>query len=378
MASGGSSLAKVIREIPGYDPYASAGESWFDESAAQRAVDFFGHDTDGCLRHVEGDLRGKLFKLERWQQAIVANLFGWKMRDTMGREVRRYREAMVFVPRKNGKTPLVAGIALFVLFCDDEKAQQNYCAAADRNQAGYLFRHARGMVDLEPELSRRCRIYGGNAAAGQSKSIVREDEGSFLRVLSADADTKHGGNSHFIAIDELHTQPSRDLVDVLQSSLASANRKQPLMIHVTTAGFDRHSICYEKYEYACRVRDGIINDPSFLPVIYEAPVESDWKDESVWAKANPNFGISVSVDYLRRECQKGIDSPAYQNTFRRLYLNQWTEQDVRWLDMDKWDAGNTPIDPADFEGQPCFAGLDLASTNDIAALVLLFPVESDD
>ena len=374
MASVVSSLADTIRLIPGYDPYATAGESWFDEDAAQRAIDFFGHPKDGCLRHVEGAKRGELFVLEPWQQAIIANLFGWKMRDSFGRVARRYREAFLFVPRKNGKTPLIAGMSLFVLFCDDESGQQNYCAAADREQAGFLFRHAKGMVDLEPELSGRCRVYGGNAAAGQSKSIVREDEGSFLRVISADADTKHGGNSHFIVIDEEHTQPNRDLVDVLQTSMASANRKQPLIVHVTTAGFDRNSICYEKYIQSCQVRDGIINDPAFLPVIYEAKPDADWKDEATWFACNPNLGVSVSLEYLKRECQRAIESPAYQNTFKRLHLNIWTEQDTRWLDMDKWDACGTPFDVSDFEGQPCFAGLDLASTTDIAALVLVFPV----
>ncbi len=143
---------KLLSLIPGYDPIATAGDAWFDPQAAQLAIDFFPE----CLRHVEGGLAGKPFELEPWQQAIVACLFGWKRRDRLGRVVRRYREALLYVPRKNGKTPLAAGIGLYVLFCDEEAGQQDYVAAADREQAGLLFRQAKGMVEAEPELAGRC------------------------------------------------------------------------------------------------------------------------------------------------------------------------------------------------------------------------------
>src|SRR5262245_55033071 len=159
------------------------------------------------------------------------------------------------------------------------------------------------MVEQEPELAARCKIFGGTAAAGQAKSLCKPDN-SFLQVLSADATTKHGGNSHLIVIDELHTQPDRELVDVLSTSMASQNRKQPLLIHLTTADFARPSICNEKHDYACKVRDGIIDDPTFLPAIYEAPRDADWKDPAVWRLANPNLGVSVSEEYLERECAK--------------------------------------------------------------------------
>ncbi len=358
----------LLRLIPGYDPIATAGDSWFDPVAAQLAVDFFPE----CLCHVEGDLAGKPFVLEPWEKCIVANLFGWKRKDAQGREVRRYRECLIFIPRKSGKTPLGAGIALCVLFTDDEAGQQDFIAAADRGQAGLLFRHAKGMVEAEPELKRRCKIYGGNASAGQSRSIFREDTMSFLKIISADAATQHGGNTHLAIIDELHTQPNRDLVDVLTTSMASANRKQPLLIFITTADFDRPSICNEKHDYASKVRDGILTDPSFLPVIYEAPRAADWKSPDVWAAANPNLGVSVSLEYLKRECQKAQDIPAYENTFRRLHLNQKTETDTRAIPMDRWDAC-PPLAAENFERAECYAGLDLSITTDLSAFVLLFP-----
>ena len=371
-------LEEVIRLIPGYDPYAMAGDCWFSDSDAQSAIDFFQHPTDGCLRHVEGGLAGELFILEPWQQAIIANLFGWKKIDDKGREVRRYREAFIYVPRKNGKTPIAAGICNYVLFCDGEAGAQIYSAAAEREQASYLFRHAKGMIEREPALSRRAKIFGG---VGHRSIQLRDDEASVYKVLSADADTKHGGNSHLVVIDELHAQPNRDLVDVLQTSLASANRKQPMLIHITTADFDRESICNEKHSYACKVRDNGGDkskpgyDPSFLPVIYEATNEDDWTSEEVWAKANPNLGVSVSLEYLRRECKRAEETPTYQNTFKRLHLNIKTTNDSVFLDMGKWDALPQAPSLDKFAGRVCYGGLDLSTTTDLTAFVLAFPPE---
>jgi phage terminase large subunit-like protein len=246
----------------------------------------------------------------------------------------------LYVPRKNGKTPLSAGICNYVLFCDGEPGAQIYSAAAEKEQAALLYRHAVGMITQEPELDSRARIYKGHKSV-----VLKDDPGSVFKVLSADADTKHGGNSHLVLIDELHAQPNRELVDVLQTSMASANRPQPLLVHITTADFDRESICNEKHDYACKVRDGIIEDESFLPIIYEVTKDDDWKDERVWHKANPNLGVSVSLDYLRRECKRAQDTPTYENTFKRLHLNLKTQNDVRWLQLDRWDACAGPVDP---------------------------------
>ncbi len=363
--------AGLLRLLPGYDPFRSPGGARFDPDAASKAVGF----VEDCLRHVEGDKAGQPFLLEAWQKAFVGNLFGWLREDSLGRVVRRYREALLYVPRKNGKTPLTAAIALYVFFCDGEAGQQDYIAAADREQAGLLFRQARGMIEQERELFGRCRIYGGNASAGQSRSVYRERDGSFLRVVSADADTRHGGNTHLAVIDELHAQPSRDLVDVLITSTASLNRKQPLTVYVTTADFNRSSICNEIHERACKVRDGIIDDPGFLPAVYEALRDDDWTDTAVWRKSNPNLGVSVSEEYLERECAKAKESPAYENTFRRLHLNQKTETDTLAIPMARWDACAGTL--GELEGLPCFAGLDMSTTTDLSALVLVFPPDEE-
>src|SRR5262245_25134553 len=205
----------LLLSIPGYDPISTAAGAWFDGEAARLALDFF----PAMLRHVEGPMAGQPFRLERWQQAFLANLFGWKVRDADGRTVRRYRECLVYIPRKNGKTPLGAGIGLRSLFCDPEAGQQNFLAAATREQAGKTFRHCRLMVEREPDFRKVLRVYGGNASAGQSRSIVREEDLSFLKVIAADDAGTHGDNASLIIVDELHAQESRDLIDVLQTGM---------------------------------------------------------------------------------------------------------------------------------------------------------------
>jgi phage terminase large subunit-like protein len=357
---------KLIRLIPGYDPIATAGDCIFDIGAAQHAIDFF-HE---CLRHVKGELAGKPLILERWEQSILANLFGWKRPDGM----RRYREALVLVARKNGKTTFAAGIALYMLFCDNEPGAEVYSAAADRGQAALVFDQGAGMVRQEDQLYSRSTIYGGGPA-GQSKAITLNDYSGFWKVLSADAHTKHGLNVHCGIVDELHAHPTRDLTDVIITGTGS--RRQPLILEITTSDFDRESICNEKREYAEKVRDGIIEDISFLPVLFAAAPEDDWTDRKIWKKANPNLGVSVSMEYLARECQRAREIPAYENTFKRLHLNIKTEQATRWLPMDKWDecAGEFTYEQMakELEGQSCFAGVDLATTDDLAACVLYFP-----
>jgi len=355
----------LLRSLPKYDPFEQAGEHYFDREAAQIVVDFFAE----CLTHIEGEKSGQPFTLEHWQEAIIRNLFGWKRPDG----TRRYREVFIYVPRKNGKTPLAAGILNYVLFCDGEPGAQIYGAAADTDQAAVLFRHAKGMVKNEALLDEQARIYDAHRSI-----VLLADFASSYRVLSAEADTKHGGNSHLCLIDELHAQPNRNLVDVLQTSLASKNRRQPMIIYITTADFDRPSICNEKHGYACKVRDGIIDEPSLLPVIYETLHDEDWKNEKTWEASNPNLDISVSRDYLRSECKKAIEIPAYENTFKRLHLNMKTEQAERVIVMDQWDAVKREVAEKEFLGQPFYGALDIGATSDFTAWIKLFPHKDEE
>ena len=336
------------------------GEFWFDAAAAELACDFF----PTYLVHVKGELAGKPLALDEWQkERIIRPMFGWKRQDG----TRRYRTVYIEIPRKNGKTTLLAGIALILLLVDREPGAEVYSAAADRDQAAIAFNVASQMVEAHPALAERCEVL--------KKVITSHGGANVYRVLSADVKTKHGFNGHGVLVDELHAQPNRDLWDVLTTSTGA--RRQPLTVAITTAGYDRHSICWEQHEYACKVRDGIIEDDSFLPIIFAADPDDDYTDPKVWAKANPGLGTSIREEYLAAECKKAQETPAYQNTFRRLHLNQWTEQATRWIDMTTWDEGAKPVPEFALRGRTCYAGLDLSSTTDITALALLFPPGDD-
>lgn len=373
----------LLKLLPGYDPYADAEAYVFESDAAREALDFF----ETRLHHVKGAKAREPFILEPWERSIIANLFGWFNLET---GLRRYREAFIFVARKNGKTPLAAGIILYLLFQDEEPGAEVYGAASEYKQASLVFEHARGMVQQNDDLRERSKIY-----AGQAKSIQLDESTGYAtyRVVASDAYSAHGWNTHGAVIDELHTQPNRDLVDALLTSTGA--RREPLIVMITTSDFERPgSICNEKHDYAGKVRDGIIQDSTFLPAIYEADRDDDWTDVETWRKANPNLGVSKSMEYMERECRRAQEIPACENTFKRLDLNIRTEQDVRLIPMDKWDACHGKVDPsidvpgqiwscsilshADranmLAGELCIAGLDLSSTQDIAAFVLLFPV----
>jgi phage terminase large subunit-like protein len=337
---------------------SSADGFRFDEVEAKRAVEFCAK----FLTHIKGEWAGSPLELADWEAKFIRELFGWKRADG----TRKYRKALLFIARKNGKTTLGAAIALYLLFADREPGAEIYSVAADRDQAAIMFETARGMVENSPELNRRCEIY--------RRSIVVPSTSSAYHVLSADAPSKHGKNSHAVLFDELHAQPNRELYDVMKTSMGS--RRQPLFLMFTTAGFDRTSVCFEEYQYACQVRDGIVKDDTYLPMIYECADKetADWKDENVWKMANPGLGTSPKVEFLREECRRASESVAYQNTFRRLYLNQWTEQDTRWLDIDRWDTcGEYRFDPAELRGRVGYMALDLSSRVDISAQSICFP-----
>ena len=359
--------------LPGYDPVATAAPGeWFDVEAAEGASEFFRE----WLVFVEGEKAGEAFELEPWQEAIVGCLIGWKRSDGL----RRYRESLIYVPRKSGKTPMCAGLVNYMLFCDDEPGAQLVSAAADREQASHVFRHAAHMVMRNPELDKHVKIYR------TYKSIELSADGSVYKALSSDANTKHGSNLSFIIVDELHAHPSRDLVDVL--STGTGSRRQPLMIYITTADYDRESICNEKHDYATKVRDQVVGDSAFLPVVYEAAPDDDWTSPETWTKVNPNLDVSVRREYLERECKRAQDQPSYENTFKRLHLNIKTQQDVRWISLPAWDAcPDNGIGDAvrwrewameHLAGRRCVEALDLSSKMDLTADVLVFPPSGDD
>lgn len=324
---------------------------------AGRAVKFIAN-----LKHHKGEWAGMPFILEPWQRDnIIIPLFGTLNPDG----TRQYRYCYIELPRKNGKSTLAAAIALALLFVDGEMGAEIYSAANDRIQASLVFDEAAEMVKQAPALMKRSRILDSQ------KRIIYYRTRSFYRAISAENYTKYGFNAHGIIYDELHAAPDRELWDVLTT--ATGSRRQPLIVAITTAGYDRNSICYEQHDYALKVLNGIIDDPTFLPVIYSAPEDADWKDEKVWYNCNPALNVFRSLKEMRTLAAKAKETPALEMTFRRLYLNQWTSSAERWLPMDKWDACGKAINKNNLKGRVCYGGLDLSATTDLTALSMVFP-----
>lgn len=326
----------------------------------QAAVDRVVSRVD-CLQHAKGHGAGERFNLRPWQTAILAELFGRLRPD--GR--RQYRTCYLEIPRKNGKSELAAAIALYMLMGDGEMGAEVIGAAAEREQASLVFNAAAHMVRTNPTLDAQCKVIQS------TRRIVHYATGSFYKAISAEAYSKHGFNASAIIYDELHAAPNRELWDVLTTSIGA--RAQPLIFVITTAGWDRSSICWELHEYAVKVRDGVVDDPTFLPVLFTAGEDEDWEDEAVWRRCNPALGDFRSLEEMRDKAREAKAKPAYQNTFRRLYLNQWTQQDTRAIDMKLWQLCQTP--PEVPRGTPCYAGLDLGLSDDFSSHVLVWPLE---
>ncbi len=414
-------LTEVIRLIPGYDPYRDAegcafydldgeqhiADCWFDEDAAQHRIDFI-HE---CVTHTEGKLSGLPFILEPWEQAIVGNVFGWKrpylpkQRDELARiykaggidtgaieEIieagsRRYREIFMMVGRKNGKTPFGAAIVCAVMHTDNEPGAQIYSLASKRDQAELVHGHVKQMHRNCEEMSKRVKLF-------QYSITLNEDPRTSYKYVSAKEGGSHGANAHLVMDDETHTQPNRKLIEAFKTAMGA--RVQPLMFHMTTSDYERpDSICNELCDYSIKVRDGIIKNPAFLPVIYamtreeaETIIETEdgdkfgWEIPERWKEtANPNLGVSLSWQDMHDACDLAKNSPPALGSFLRLHLNVRTEQISSWLPMDKWHAcGEGAEDPIAWrrealerlKGQTCEVAVDLGAVSDLTAVALLF------
>jgi phage terminase large subunit-like protein len=347
-----------VRTLKKYTPtiYKADG-SVYNKAAADTAVNFI-----QCLKHTKGEWYGQNFALIDWQEQIIRDLFGI----IKPNGYRQFNSAYIEIPKKQGKSELAAAVALLLTCGDFEHGGEVYGCASDRQQASIVFDVAVNMVDQCPALKSRIKLMISQ------KRMVYKPLNSFYQVLSAEAYTKHGLNVHGVVFDELHSQPDRKLYDVMTHGSGDA-RKQPLYFLITTAGNDPHSICYEVHQKAKDILEGRKRDPTFYPVIYGAEDSEDWTSPSVWKKANPSLGITVDIEKLEAACESARQNPAEENLFRQLRLNQWVKQSVRWMPMERWDECAEVVPEDSLVGQECYAGLDLSSTTDISALVLVFP-----
>lgn len=338
---------------------SACGAYHYDEQAADLAVDFFSQH----LRLTDAEWAGRPFHLESWQaDDIIRPFFGWKRQDG----TRRYRRCFIWVPRKNGKTELAAGVSLIALLADGEMGGQVYSIASDKEQASLVFNKATAMVAMSPTLSRALECF--------KPSIFCPELNAAFKPLSGSSSGKHGLSASGIIGDEIHEWKNGDLYTFVHQSTAA--RRQPIEFIISTAGV-ASGFGFEQWKYCQRVLAGEIDDAETLIVVYAADPDDDWTDPKVWAKANPNLGVSVKQDYLAAECEKAKSSPRHENDFKRYHLNIWTEQATRWLPMDIWGAASDRWMQPEFEeelvGQLCYGGLDLSSTKDLTAYCLWFP-----
>lgn len=337
---------------------------YFDQEKADRAVAFFPR----FLRLVEGEWTGRPFHLQPWQAHDVRQIFGWLRRDN---GMRRYRFARLWMARKNGKTELAAGLAHLLAVGDGEPGAQVYSHALDGAQAAVSFEKAKRMVDFSPELA---RIY----EAPTSRAIFCPSLMSSFKWLSGEAFGKHGLNPHANIGDEAHAWRNGNLHTFLIQGMGA--RRQPLDITISTAG-EIKTYGHELYLASKAIQQDPTLDPETYVSIYEADAEDDWTDPKVWAKANPNLGVSLKLEFLESECKRALATPRLENDFKRYHLNIWVEQAKRWFPMRKW-ADNTrdPSDPdlwkslaAEMEGRKGYCGIDLGSTDDLTVKVWVFP-----
>ena len=336
--------------------------SHYDKAKADRAVKFIEN-----LCHTKGKWAGKRFWLLPWQEQLIRDIFGIVKPDGY----RRLRTAFVEICKKVGKSELAAAVALYLLYADNEPSAEVYGAAADRQQASIVFDVARQMVEMSPALLKRSKLMTA------TKRIVNYGNSGYYQVLSAEVGGKHGFSVSGLVFDEIHTQPNRQLYDVLTKGSSDA-RQNPLHFIITTAGTDRHSIAYELHTKAVDILEGRRVDPTFYPVVYGLKDDEDWEDEANWYKVNPSLGYTVDIERLRDAYREAKQNPADEVTFKWLRLNMWVSSTVAWIPDAIFMKGNEEIDLAALEGRDCYGGLDLSSTGDITALVLVFPPRDED
>lgn len=347
------------------------GRYFFDRGEANRWCRFI----EGHLRLTEGEKRGRRFKLQRWQRRIVRRVFGWRRRAD---GTRRYRRVWLELPRKNGKSEFAAALALALLVLDGEGGAQVYTCAIDKDQAKIVFDKAAVMAASSETVSRKVEVL--------KTSVYFSRLNGRLMPLSSVVATKHGLSPSAAVYDEVHEMPDGQLIDVVHKGTGA--RAQPLEIYITTAGLTGQGIAWEMHQYALDVLAGRVVDEELLVMIFAAGEKDDWRDPAVWAKANPSLNVSLKIGYLESECRLAQRSPRAENDFRRFHLNQWTSQAVRWLPMADWDlCSERPGDPGywqdlraamrdgAFRDRRAYAGLDLAKSRDMTALVWYLPAD---
>jgi len=323
----------------------------FCEDSARRALKIF-----DFLKHSKGELAGQVIELSPHQAWVIACVFGWIYEET-GK--RRFKTVYEEVARKDGKTTKLAGIGAFGLTKDNEGGPEVYAAATKREQSKILFDEVCRMIKQSPPLRKRLDV--------QQHRIINPSNFGKFEPLSADGNTMDGLNPHFALVDELHAHKTPEVWNVLNSALGA--RLQALIWAITTAGFNKNGICYEIREYAVKVLTGVIDDDSFFSIIFTIDEGDDWQDESCWIKANPNLGVSISLDYLREQARQAAVMPTAKTNFLTKHLNVWVTGDSLWCNIEKWKECGDDYTIEDLkDAVEVYLAVDLSSTSDISSI----------
>ncbi|MFT8640098.1 terminase large subunit [Bifidobacterium sp.] len=321
------------------------------------------------LRHTQGKWAGKPLDPASWQVAwILAPAFGWLHPNEDGKYVRIINDLYVDVPRKNGKSTLSGGIAVYMLGADGESGAQVVCAASTEHQAGFVFQPVKQLVEKTPALE--------GVMKAHQKRIVHPSSGSYMEVISSAADAAHGMNLHCFICDELHVYKSADLVHTLQTGRGS--RTQPLGVYITTPDAGKtHTIYDETRRYVEQLAERTIHDDSWYGVVWGASETDDPFAVETQMKANPGYGVSPAADYLAKQALHAKNSPANLASYLRLHLGIRTKQETRFITLSSWDRNKGDVNAVDmperFKGRTCFGGWDLAAVSDLTAWSLVFP-----
>jgi len=344
---------------------------YFDSTEANRACEFLEN-----LPHIKGEWakKGLLLELENWQAFVVCNIFGWRCTRTltdsegnvlMHELTRRFRTVYLEVARKNAKSTLLSGIGLYMLVADGEAGAEVYSAATTHKQAKIVWQDAKLMAEKAAGLKQH---FGCDTNA---KAIYIHDTAAKFEPLHSQGETLDGLNVHCAINDELHAHKKRDLYDVLET--ATGSRTQPLVLNITTAGTNKSGICYELRSYVVKVMERTITDETFFGLIYTLDKDDNPYDRKLWAKANPNYGVSVYPFDMERLAKKAEESPASMNNFLTKRLNIWCNAEAAWMNMREWDAAGDPhLKESDFRENELWVGVDLASKIDMNAVVRLY------
>lgn len=338
---------KLIEDIK------NPGQYIFDKEKANRPIEFI----ERFCKHSKGQWAGKPVKLELFQKAYINALFGFIDKNT---GLRRYKESLFLVARKNGKTTMLAGIVLYMLIADGEGGSEIYCVASKKDQANILFEEVHNMVKQSPYLSKHIRK--------RKSDLYFEATLSKFQALGKNSDTLDGLNSHLVVMDELHSIKDRNLYEVMQQSQSA--REQPLMVMITTAGTVRENIFDDMYKYACNVVDGSFEDDHFLPILYELDAREEWENPKAWPKANPGLGTIKKIDDLKRKVKRAKNSPKSLSGLLTKDFNIRETLSTAWLTFDTINNEKT-FNIEDFRGSYAIGGFDGSKTGDLTCATLL-------